>query len=624
MKQLKLDELTQDNHLKMRIGTDGDNLISNALKNRKINLEKIPELQNGDLDFCRDYDISNVFGLNEKHDWAKDLLDQIKEVGKDSVNIAILVDPDGDGFTSGALMYNYLHDKLGIKHIKTLLPLSKEHGIGIFYKNHMFFNSWDTFDALILPDSSVNDLKTIVSLYENYDIVSYVIDHHILENNIEDFVFNKRYQKFFKVVSDQLSIDQKITREFTGVGMSWLFCKRLDELLAGDYQELVKNNHISAEAYLDLVAVGQISDVSDTREEGLHIIVMTGLNSLNDNLHNNLLLKEFTRVKPLSCIKDVQFSIVPMINAVSRIGEKEDREVLIQALTNQDQEFLVNKKRKNKATGHFELRSERQNIYEYAVDMLQRVKRAQDSMVKKAISEMSDKSKENDPVIVKTLPDKYDTGIAGLIANKIQGKYHLPALVVNSELRGSARSPRNYGNLKDVLSDFDSVNYALGHEQAFGVGISNVDDFVAECMVNDLSNTGGGYVYPVDKVYINELPTVDECQAVSDFKQVWSGVNDEPAVGVLGLDISKAQISVKNGTLKIVIGDIEIVQFNSDLDIDNNFNRFSCYVDIVGKPSVNKFYGRTTNQLVVDEIRFTQPIYEDDETQTFNFEGAWF
>lgn len=618
MKQLKLDELTQGNHLKMRIGADGDNLISNALKNRKINLEKIPELQNGDLDFCRDYDISNVFGLNDKHDWAKDLLDQIKAVGKDNINIAILVDPDGDGFTSGALMYNYLHDKLGIKHIKTLLPLSKEHGIGIFYKNHMFSNSWDKFDALILPDSSVNDLKIIASLYENYDIVSYVIDHHILENNIKDFVFNKRYQKFFKVVSDQLSIDQKITHEFTGVGMSWLFCKRLDELLTKDYQELVEDGHINANLYLDLVAIGQISDVSDTREEDLHIIVMTGLN----NLYNNL-LREFAKVKPLSCIKDVQFSIVPMINSVSRIGEKEDRGVLIQALTNQDQEFLVNKKRKNKATGHFEMRSERQNIYEYAVDMLQRVKRTQDSTVKKAINEMSDDNEKIDSVIVKTLPDKYNTGIAGLIANKIQGKYHLPALVINSDLRGSARSPRNYGNLKDVLSDFGSVKYALGHEQAFGVGINDIDDFVSEFRSSDLANDDE-YVYPVDKVYINDLPTVDECETVLDFKQIWSGVNDEPVVGVLGLDISKAQVNVKNGTLKITIGDIEIVQFNSDLDIDNNFNRFSCYVDIVGKPSVNKFYGRTTNQLVVDDIRFTQPIYEDDETQTFNFEGAWF
>lgn len=618
MKQSELNELTQDDHLKMKIGVDGEDLISNALKNRRINLERLPELQNGDLDFCRDFDISNVFGLNKKHDWARDLLDQIKEVGKDSINIAILVDPDGDGFTSGALMYNYLHDKLDIKHIKTLLPLTKDHGIGAFYKKNMFSDSWNDFDALILPDSSSNDLKTIAFLHENFDIVSYVIDHHILENNIEDFVFNKKYQKFFKVVSDQLSIDQKITHEFTGVGMSWLFCKRLDELLTKDYQELVENSHINANLYLDLVAIGQISDVSDTREEKLHIIVMTGLN----NLYNNL-LREFIKAKPLSSIKDVQFSIVPMINSVSRIGEKEDREILIQALTNQDREFLVTKKRKNKATGHFELRSERQNIYEYAVDMLQRVKRAQDSMVKKAISEMSDENKKGDPVIVRTLPDKYDTGIAGLIANKIQGKYHLPALVVNSELRGSARSPRNYGNLKDVLSDFDSVNYALGHEQAFGVSISNVDDFVVECMVNNLSNTEE-YVYPVDKVYINDLPTVDECQEVSDFKQVWSGVNDEPVIGVLGLDISKAKINIKNGTLKIVIGDIEIVQFNSDLDIDNNFNSFGCYVDIVGKPGVNKFFGITTNQLVVDEIRFVQPIYEDNETQTFNFEGAWF
>lgn len=617
MNQSELDELTQGDHLKMRIGVDGEDLISNALKNRKINIERLSELQNGSLDFCRDYDISNVFGLNEKHDWAKDLLDQIKTVGKDNINIAILVDPDGDGFTSGALMYNYLHDKLGVKHIKTLLPLTKDHGIGAFYKKNMLSNLWSKFDVLILPDSSVNDLHTIESLHKNFNIVSYIIDHHILENNIEDFVFNKKYQKFFKVVSDQLSIDQKITREFTGVGMSWLFCKRLDDLLTNDYQELVEDSHINANLYLDLVAIGQISDVSDTREEDLHIIVMTGLN----NPYNNL-LKQFVKEKPLSCIKDVQFSIVPMINAVSRIGKKEDREILIQALTNQDQEFLVTKKRKNRSTGHFELRSERQNIYEHAVDMLQKAKRTQDSIVKKAVNEMSDDNEKIDSIIVKTLPDKYDTGIAGLIANKIQGKYHLPTLVINSDLYGSARSPRNYENLKDVLSDFDSVNYALGHEQAFGVSINDVDDFVTEFRSSDLANDEE-YIYSVDKVYINDLPTVDECQSVSDFKQVWSGVNDEPVVGVLGLDISKALVNIKNGTLKIIIGDIEIVQFNSDLDIDNNFNRFSCYVDIVGKPSVNKFFGRTTNQLVVDEIRFTQPV-QNDTDQTFNFEGDWF
>lgn len=619
MRQSELDKLTKGNHLKMKIGVDGDNLLSNALKNRKINLERIPELQNGSLDFCRDFDISNVFGLNGEHDWARDLLDQIKTVGKDKINIAILVDPDGDGFTSGALMYNYLHDKLGVKNIETLLPLSKEHGISAFCQNSRLARLWNKLDALILPDSSVNDFDVIATLYDGFNVVSYVIDHHILENDIEDLVFNENCQKFFKVVSDQLSIDQKITHEFTGVGMSWLFCKRLDELLlTKDYQDLVESNYINANSYLDLVAIGQISDVSDTREEELHIIVMTGLNNLYSNL-----LREFAKVKPLGNIKDVQFSIVPMVNAVSRIGEKEDREILIQALTNQDQEFVVTKKRKNRATGHFELRSESQNIYEYAVDMLQRVKRAQDSIVKKAVSEMSDENEQIESIIVKTLPDKYNTGIAGLIANKIQGQYHLPALVVNSELRGSARSPRNYSNLKDALSNFGSVSYALGHEQAFGVGINDIDEFVAEFRSSNLANDEE-YVYPVDKVYINDLPTVYECETVSDFKKIWSGVNDEPVVGVLGLDISKAEVNIKNGTLKIIIGDIEIVQFNSDLDIDNNFNRFSCYVDIVGKPSVNKFFGRTTNQLVVDEIRFSEPVDGDKNIQMFNFGEAWF
>ena len=53
--------------------------------------------------------------------------------------------------------------------------------------------------------------------------------------------------------------------------------------------------------------------------------------------------------------KDLSFSVIPMINAIIRVGTLEDKTLLFRALNDIDPEiFEVQKKKKNKQTGKFD------------------------------------------------------------------------------------------------------------------------------------------------------------------------------------------------------------------------------------------------------------------------------
>lgn len=80
---------------------------------------------------------------------------------------------DVDGFTSSAILYNYLKDNFADKYNFTLeyhIPNGKEHGL----RNSIM--DWLTekkqFDLLILPDSSSNDYEEHKILKKmGYDIL---------------------------------------------------------------------------------------------------------------------------------------------------------------------------------------------------------------------------------------------------------------------------------------------------------------------------------------------------------------------------------------------------------------------------------------------------------------------
>ena len=148
-------------------------------------------------------------------------------------NCLVIIDSDADGFTSSAILINYLHD-LFPSWVETNLDYrvhdGKQHGLN----DHIdWIIKSQKYSLVIVPDAGSNDAEECTRLKEN-NINTIVLDHHLCDIVNPDAI----------VINNQLS--DYPNKDFSGAGVVWQFCRYLDSLLQ-------KNN---ANNYLDLMALG--------------------------------------------------------------------------------------------------------------------------------------------------------------------------------------------------------------------------------------------------------------------------------------------------------------------------------------------------------------------------------
>ena len=162
----------------------------------------------------------------------------------------IIVDSDCDGYTSSAILLNYLYELFPSwieNNVEWVLHNGKEHGL-----NDMPLAEWlqEEIKLVIYPDSSSED----------YD------EHKLLkEKSITTIVLEKKKKKMISpnaiIINNQLS--DYPNKDFSGAGIVWQFCRFLDSKLN------VKN----ADTQLDLVALGVDADMMSLKsKETKHII----------------------------------------------------------------------------------------------------------------------------------------------------------------------------------------------------------------------------------------------------------------------------------------------------------------------------------------------------------------
>ena len=143
----------------------------------------------------------------------------------------LVVDADCDGYTSSAILYNYLYDIFPAwvnNNLKYFIHSSKQHGLSDCIDLAL------EYDLVLLPDSSSNDYEYHAMLKEK-GIPIIILDHpeapHISESAI--------------VINNQLS--NYPNKDLSGAGVTWQFCRYLDKLL---------KRPAAADKYLGLVALG--------------------------------------------------------------------------------------------------------------------------------------------------------------------------------------------------------------------------------------------------------------------------------------------------------------------------------------------------------------------------------
>lgn len=380
------------------------------------------------------------------------------EAGK---KMAILVDPDCDGMTSAAALYNYTKLAYPDADMRYYLHTSKQHGLSndIVIENDVEF--------LCIPDASTNDTEQCKALKERgIDIL--ILDHHLKEvDNPYAVIVNNQCSPLYS------------NKELSGVGIVWQFLRAVDE-------ELWLEN---ADNYLDLVAIGNIADIMDMRSYETKYLVEQGLKQIVNPALEAFIDGQRFQIKGRLNVHAIEWNISPIINAVCRAGTQEDKEILFKALIG-DESSTYKAKKKNTETGKFDIIDE--DIYNHAFRIAKNAKARQDKAVKAIIPQVKEWITNHDmmkfPVLFARLPDETDGSYTGLIANRIANELKKPTIALRKTKTQLAGSGRNFDNsplasLKDLLDKSEQFNMVRGHDNAFGVGIDgkNVNSAIAYC-----------------------------------------------------------------------------------------------------------------------------------------------
>ena len=561
-------------------------MIAQVLINRGIREEDVPHYLH-----TSESDIIHPSVIQSIEDGAKLLIKHIYAGHK----IFIQVDSDCDGYTSAALLINYLNRLFpGFvqNNISYRFHETKAHGI-------IFETVPKDVKLVIAPDSSSNDYEVHQQLHEaGIDVL--VIDHHEAE----------RVSEYACVINNQLC--DYPTKSLSGVGMVYKFCSYIDALLNVSY----------ADEYLDLVSLGLIADMMDMRDFETKYFIEAGIEQIRNPYFKGMTIKNAFSLGENITPFGVAFYIAPYVNAVTRCGTVDEKTVLFESmLDHRAYEMIPSTKRGCK--GQLEPRVEQ------ACRMCANVKNRQDKGRDNSLAIIERIIKErdllNNKIIIVTLDSKLaiDKNLTGLVANKIANQYQRPTLILNESKQEDGSiiwegSGRNYGQsdfstFRNFLSSSDYFEYAEGHEGAFGVGIadSELEEFISYSneVLKDFDFTAKYYV---DFEYDANLLTGEDILNIADFDNLWGKCVEEPYVLIKNIKVSASNISLLKGTtIKITLpNDITLIKFRTnEAEYNNLYSEMGCItLNVIGRFQRNSWNGRVTPQILIEDYEIVDKV----------------
>ncbi len=277
------------------------NAITQILINRGINYNDIYHYLH-----TTDADINSPLELGEEN--LKAAAAALIQCIKAENPALIVVDADADGYTSSALLINYLHD---------LFPAWVENKLDYF-----------------IHEGKQHGLSDCIEIAENYALVlildagsnDYPYHEHLADLNIPIIILDhheaEKISEYAIVINNQLS--EYPNKDFSGVGITYQFCKYLDSLLGQKY----------ADQYLDLVALGLTADMMSMRSIETKHLILKGFKQENIQnpfiysmaSHNSFSLGD--KITPMGAA----FYIAPYINSMVRSGTQEEKELLFSSM----------------------------------------------------------------------------------------------------------------------------------------------------------------------------------------------------------------------------------------------------------------------------------------------------
>ena len=517
-------------------------------------------------------------------------VDLVKNTINDKKPYAILIDPDNDGFTSFAILYQYLKRLNPEKEIEYFVHSAKQHGLEDTYQ---VFQDKD-YSVVFLPDSSSND--GVFAKEINAPIC--VIDHHEIDNEPSDNMI---------VINNQSSANYK-NKYLSGAGMVWQFCRAMDYYFGHEW----------AYDYTDLAAVGICGDAMSGLEIENQYIWSYGFSHINNFFLKTLIDKQNFSMKGIVNPTTVAFYISPLLNAVTRVGTTEEKLHMAEAFINGEKLIPSNKK------GHKgELVALAAEATRECVNAKSRQARILDNIEEKIDIKINKKDLLINKVLFVELDDDDDfpSTLNGLLATRLTNKYSRPAIVARANddgyIRGSARAIKteNMDSFKQYLEESEMFEYVLGHPLAFGCSISNynLDKFFSYSN-NSLKDVElGEKCYSVNFIRDAMDNDIDNLiRDVGEYGYIWSNQNDEPTLYIDNIILSTNEIQIigtNRDTVKFIKNGITYIKFKANELIDELSGMKDIIMKIVGRCNINEWNGIKNSQIIIDDYEIIDNMY---------------
>lgn len=587
---------------------NNDNIFSSTtahiLFNRGIAVEDMNHYLN-----TTDKDINDFLLLGENRLMAAARI--LVSIVGNSKKTLIVVDSDCDGYTSAAILINYLYDLFPswvTNHLEWYIHSGKQHGLSDCID--LILES--DYSLVILPDSSSNDFDYHSKLKEK-GIGVIVLDHHEASHLSENAI----------VINNQLS--KYPNKSLSGAGVTWQFCRYIDSMMKYNY----------AESYIDLVALGLTADMMDTRSLETKHLINKGFKQ--ENLKNPFIYEmanknHFKLGGGDLTFMGAAFYIAPFVNAMVRSGTQEEKQLLFNSMLKfKAFEMIPSTKRGHKI-------GEMERIVDQAIRTVTNVKnrqtRAQDAGMELLEKMIVEKDLLKDKVLLFLLePGQIDRNIAGLCANKIMAKYQRPCCVLTRVIeetegknkmsyQGSARGYDKSGvsNFKNICAAAPGVMFAEGHQSAFGLGIEygyleeeNGAEVNGDLIIQFVNHTNeilkdmnSEPMYYVDYVFNEKNIDANAIIEIAEMSNIWSSSVDEPYIAVKGLKVTKGMLNFyKENTIKISLSNnVSLMLFNTNRETYEKLYSEDGFIEInaVCRCNKNEWNGKVTAQLFIEDF----------------------
>lgn len=514
--------------------------------------------------------------------------------------ILLIVDCDVDGFTSSAIMYQYIRAINPNQNITYMLHEHKEHGLEDHIKH--ILESGVNYDLVILPDSSSND-------YEYHELLKeqgtrcLILDHHEIDDDqpISDNAC---------IINNQLS-PQYPNKDLTGAGVAWQFCR---------YHEAASNPSLPISSkFIDLAALGVCGDMGSVLDLENRYIMLNGFKNIDNYFFECAIEKQAysmnNEVTPIS----VAFYIVPMMNAMIRMGTMEEKERLFLGLIDGHRKVPCNK------------RGAKGTMEEVAIESLREcvnAKAKQNRVTDQMVAELEQKIFKYDLLENKILfvrldeDDDYPQEVTGLAAMKLAAKYKRPTILARKNDEGYDRgSIRNVSDceltdLKKFLIESGYFEWVQGHANAAGASIldNNLHSFhqYANEALKDINFNEGMY----DVNFIRDWYSEDLSDLIYDLAgntSIWGQNNSEPLIFVPNIYLDKTDykvIGTNKDTVRFEKNGVIFIKFHANDLIEQLNNCNEIKISIVGKPNINEWMGNRSPQIMIEDYEVIDDLLE--------------